>query len=137
MGFGIMAFMAGVGGLRKYIDRAIPRLKESTKYDSIPVSDLNTNHIHLQAPRLHYHHTILSTSNATSPIHNMSSPATQYVYIPNLVGRQMLRIPIEEVETEGQISTTQQPIASPTLSSRYTRDSSPSPSMESVSSTDE
>jgi hypothetical protein len=63
----------------------------------------------------------------------MSSPATQYVYIPNLVGRQMLRIPLEEVEAEGQISITQ-PIVSPTLTSRYTRDSSPSPSIESVSS---
>jgi hypothetical protein len=69
--------------------------------------------------------------------YTMSSPATQYVYIPNLVGRQMLRIPIEEVEAEGQISIIRQPIASPTLSSRYTRDSSPSPSIESVSSTDE
>ncbi|KAI4938817.1 uncharacterized protein J4E92_000098 [Alternaria infectoria] len=67
----------------------------------------------------------------------MSSPATQYVYVPNLVGGQMLRIPIEDVEAEGQISIAQQPIASPTLSSRYVRDSSPSPSMESVDDTDE
>ncbi|KAG9194439.1 hypothetical protein G6011_04474 [Alternaria panax] len=53
------------------------------------------------------------------------------------LGGQMLRIPIEDVEAEGQISISQQPIASPTLSSRYVRESSPSPSMESVDDTDE
>lgn len=68
---------------------------------------------------------------------NMSSPATQFVYVPNLVGGQMLRIPIEDIEAEGQISISQQPIASPTLSSRYVRESSPSPSVESVDDTDE
>ncbi|CAO2654632.1 Nn.00g113650.m01.CDS01 [Neocucurbitaria sp. VM-36] len=66
----------------------------------------------------------------------MSSPATQYVYIPNLVGRQMLRIPLDEVEAEGQISipTTQTTTSSPP--SAYTRDSSPSPSVESVEETE-
>lgn len=64
----------------------------------------------------------------------MSSPATQYVYVPNLVGGQMLRLPIEDISSEGEININQQPIASPTLSSRYTRDSSPSPSVESVES---
>lgn len=49
----------------------------------------------------------------------------------------MLRIPIEDIEAEGQISISQQPIASPTLSSRYIRESSPSPSVESVDDTDE
>ncbi|KAF3003553.1 hypothetical protein E8E13_006055 [Curvularia kusanoi] len=34
----------------------------------------------------------------------MSSPATQYVYIPNLVGRQMLRIPLEDVAAEDIIT---------------------------------
>ena len=67
----------------------------------------------------------------------MSSPATQYVYVPNLVGGQMLRIPIEDIEAEGQISISYQPIASPKLSSRYVRSASPSPSVESVDDTDE
>ncbi|KAF2129435.1 hypothetical protein P153DRAFT_385644 [Dothidotthia symphoricarpi CBS 119687] len=77
----------------------------------------------------------------------MSSPATQYVYIPNLVGRQMLRIPVEEVEAEEIISsedlismtkstTTSQPITMKSTST-YSRDSSPSPSMSSVSSYEE
>ncbi|KAH6614154.1 hypothetical protein C7974DRAFT_404609 [Boeremia exigua] len=34
----------------------------------------------------------------------MSSPATQYVYIPNLVGRQMLRVPVEDIEAENIIT---------------------------------
>ncbi|KAF1829438.1 hypothetical protein BDW02DRAFT_509956 [Decorospora gaudefroyi] len=70
----------------------------------------------------------------------MSSPAPQYVYIPNLVGRQMLRIPIEgeqqpenqHFSLDSQQQQYQQPIASPTLTSRYTREASPSPSVESV-----
>jgi hypothetical protein len=62
--------------------------------------------------------------------HTMSSPATQYVYIPNLVGRQMLRIPIDEVEAEGQISI--EPAPQSTSTPRYTRDSSPSPSVSSI-----
>lgn len=64
----------------------------------------------------------------------MSSPAPQYVYVPNLVGGQMLRLPIEDASAGGEVSISQQPIASPTLSSRYTRDPSPSPSVESVES---
>jgi len=60
----------------------------------------------------------------------MSSPATQYVYIPNLVGRQMLRIPIDEVEAEGQISIASAPQT--TSTPQYIRDSSPSPSVSSV-----
>ncbi|KAI5377237.1 hypothetical protein J4E82_004029 [Alternaria postmessia] len=81
----------------------------------------------------------LSYQSQTQPILStkMSSPATQFVYVPNLVGGQMLRIPIEDIEAEGQISISQQPIASPTLSSRYVRESSPSPSVESVDDTDE
>jgi hypothetical protein len=46
----------------------------------------------------------------------------------------MLRLPIEDLSSENESSISQQPIASPTLSSRYTRDSSPSPSVESVES---
>ncbi|EDU42218.1 hypothetical protein PtrM4_036730 [Pyrenophora tritici-repentis] len=65
----------------------------------------------------------------------MSSPAAQFVYVPNLVGGQMLRLPVEQAEAEGH-SFTQQPIASPSLSSRYTRSSSPTPSVESVQSTE-
>ncbi|KAF2829311.1 hypothetical protein CC86DRAFT_368342 [Ophiobolus disseminans] len=60
----------------------------------------------------------------------MSSPATQYVYIPNLVGRQMLRIPIDEVEAEGQISIT--PVSKTTSKPTYARTSSRSPSVSSV-----
>merc|ERR1712137_166185 len=96
--------------------------------------------IRLQVP--HHQSTLLlplSYQSQTQPILStkMSSPATQFVYVPNLVGGQMLRIPIEDIEAEGQISISQQPIASPTLSSRYVRESSPSPSVESVDDTDE
>jgi hypothetical protein len=55
----------------------------------------------------------------------------QYVYIPNLVGRQMLRIPIDNVEAEGIISTSTQP-----AKLIQTRDSSPSPSISSTLSAD-
>ncbi|KAK1918796.1 hypothetical protein P3342_010267 [Pyrenophora teres f. teres] len=65
----------------------------------------------------------------------MSSPAAQFVYVPNLVGGQMLRLPVEQAEAESH-SFTQQPIASPSLSSRYTRSASPTPSVESVQSTE-
>jgi hypothetical protein len=60
----------------------------------------------------------------------MSSPTTQYVYIPNLVGRQMLRIPLDEVEAEGHISVvaSQTPVKQTSVS----RESSPSPSVSSV-----
>jgi hypothetical protein len=70
----------------------------------------------------------------------MSSPATQYVYIPNLVGRQMLRIPLEDVEVEDIISY--QPVSSQGTSTTstapppYTRSSSRSPSVSSVESTE-
>jgi hypothetical protein len=60
----------------------------------------------------------------------MSSPATQYVYIPNLVGRQMLRIPLDEVEAEGQISISS--TAQPTKYTSAPRTSSPSPSVSSI-----
>ncbi|RMZ72457.1 malic acid transporter [Pyrenophora seminiperda CCB06] len=67
----------------------------------------------------------------------MSSPVAQFVYVPNLVGGQMLRLPVEQAEaSEGHHSFTKQPIASPSLSSRYTRSSSPTPSVESVQSTE-
>lgn len=46
----------------------------------------------------------------------------------------MLRLPIEDLSSDSESTISQQPIASPTLSSRYTRDSSPSPSVESVES---
>jgi hypothetical protein len=62
----------------------------------------------------------------------MSSPSTLYVYIPNLVGRQMLRIPIDDVEAEGIISVSSKPAES--TPTPYTRDSSPSPSISSVTS---
>ncbi|KAH4104742.1 hypothetical protein HBI64_185720 [Parastagonospora nodorum] len=60
----------------------------------------------------------------------MSSPATQYVYIPNLVGRQMLRIPLDEVEAEGQINISS--TAQNTTYSPPARNSSPSPSVSSI-----
>lgn len=70
----------------------------------------------------------------------MSSPSTQYVYIPNLVGRQMLRIPVMpcsedmsaiEAITSESLLTLDTSIAT-TSSSSYTRDSSPTRSVESV-----
>ncbi|CBX93704.1 hypothetical protein IAQ61_003592 [Plenodomus lingam] len=65
----------------------------------------------------------------------MSSPTTQYVYIPNLVGRQMLRIPLDEVEAEGQITLSSDcSTMNNTTSSTYSRGSSPSPSLQSVES---
>ncbi|KAF9694433.1 hypothetical protein EKO04_007543 [Ascochyta lentis] len=71
----------------------------------------------------------------------MSSPATQYVYIPNLVGRQMLRIPLEEVEAEEIISfsssISQSSSDSDETAPTHIRDSSRSPSISSVSSVEE
>jgi hypothetical protein len=72
---------------------------------------------------------------------NMSSPAAQYVYIPNLVGRQMLRIPLEDVEVDDMVSYT--PASSQTTSttsspspSPFARTVSRSPSISSVESTE-
>lgn len=71
----------------------------------------------------------------------MSSPATQYVYIPNLVGRQMLRIPIEEIEAEDIITfssaTSQSSNGTMDTAPSHIRDSSRSPSISSVSSVEE
>ncbi|KAF1927968.1 uncharacterized protein M421DRAFT_421167 [Didymella exigua CBS 183.55] len=71
----------------------------------------------------------------------MSSPATQYVYIPNLVGRQMLRIPLEEVEAEDIVtfSSTISRSSSETMESAplHVRDSSRSLSISSASSVEE
>lgn len=71
----------------------------------------------------------------------MSSPATEYVYIPNLVGRQMLRIPLEQVEAEDIVSFSSSVSQSTddTTESVTTqiRDSSRSPSISSVSSVEE
>lgn len=71
----------------------------------------------------------------------MSSPATQYVYIPNLVGRQMLRIPLEEVEAEDIItfSSTVSQSSNETMETApsHVRDSSRSPSISSASSVEE
>ncbi len=67
------------------------------------------------------------------------SSTQQYVYIPNLVGRQMLRIPVEDVETSNTPSTTGAPqltintTTAISAASAYPRDASPAPSMESVS----
>jgi hypothetical protein len=79
-----------------------------------------------------YTHHQLNHQLPLQPTPTMSSPATQYVYIPNLVGRQMLRIPLDEVEAEGQISISPAPIKS----TSYARDSSPSPSVSSVEETE-
>ncbi|KAJ4379634.1 hypothetical protein N0V86_004816 [Didymella sp. IMI 355093] len=71
----------------------------------------------------------------------MSSPATQYVYIPNLVGRQMLRIPLEEIEAEDIItfSSTISQSSNETMETApsHVRDSSRSPSISSASSVEE
>ena len=70
----------------------------------------------------------------------MSSPATQYVYIPNLVGRQMLRIPLEEVEAEDIITfspTSQSSNETMESTPSHVRDSSRSPSISSTSSVEE
>ncbi|UPX18788.1 uncharacterized protein EKO05_0009080 [Ascochyta rabiei] len=71
----------------------------------------------------------------------MSCPATQYVYIPNLVGRQMLRIPLEQVEAEEitsfSSSVSQSSNDSIETAPTHIRDSSRSPSISSVSSVDE
>jgi len=67
----------------------------------------------------------------------MSAP--QYVYIPNLVGRQMLRIPIlaceEEPTTTVAPSVPQLRLDTTSTSMApqpYSRDSSPAPSVDSV-----
>lgn len=74
----------------------------------------------------------------------MSSPQYQYVYIPNLVGRQMLRIPIEDMSAENTIpttTTTTTPLSLNTTStssssSSFSRETSPAPSVESVQETE-
>jgi hypothetical protein len=78
---------------------------------------------------------------STTTTTNMSSPAAQYVYIPNLVGRQMLRIPLEDVEVDDIVSYT--PISSQTTSTTsspspppFARTVSRSPSISSVESTE-
>ncbi|KAF2121140.1 hypothetical protein BDV96DRAFT_563668 [Lophiotrema nucula] len=70
----------------------------------------------------------------------MSSPVEiQYVYIPNLVGRQMLRVPVlpcdELDKTSTNITSTPLKVNTSTFVSRpsYTRESSPTVSIESVS----
>jgi hypothetical protein len=84
----------------------------------------------------HYHHQQDHHTNTT-----MSSPAAQYVYIPNLVGRQMLRIPLEDVEVDDMVSYT--PASSQTTSTTscpspppFARTASRSPSISSVESTE-
>ena len=71
----------------------------------------------------------------------MSSPATQYVYIPNLVGRQMLRIPIEDVAAEDIITfsstVSQSSNEKMTMAPTHGRESSRSSSFSSVSSVEE
>ncbi|KAJ8109948.1 hypothetical protein OPT61_g7079 [Boeremia exigua] len=71
----------------------------------------------------------------------MSSPATQYVYIPNLVGRQMLRVPIEDIEVENIItfSSAVSQTSNDTMRTAPTlvRGSSRSPSISSASSVEE
>lgn len=71
----------------------------------------------------------------------MSSPATQYVYIPNLVGRQMLRVPIEDIEAENIISfsstVSQSSESTMETAPSHIRDSSRSPSISSASSIEE
>lgn len=70
----------------------------------------------------------------------MSSPATQYVYIPNLVGRQMLRIPIEDVAAEDIItfsSTVSQSSKDQEATPTHIRESSRTSSFSSVSSVEE
>lgn len=131
------------GILAQYIAESYPHMKVKTQHRRFPVSDFNYFIIIIIIISRVYSDTtaplLPSYQPRMQPIlpTNMSSPATQFVYVPNLVGGQMLRIPIEDVEAEGQISISQQPIASPTLSSRYVRESSPSPSVESVDDTDE
>ncbi|USP78744.1 malic acid transporter [Curvularia clavata] len=101
-----------------------PLMRNESEHRQLPISD-SLLHIlsHFSSHPKPY------TSTTTN---NMSSPAPQYVYVPNLVGGQMLRLPVEDDSSESQNTISQQPIASPTLSSRYTRDPSPSPSVESV-----
>jgi len=72
----------------------------------------------------------------TTPI--MASPTVQYVYIPNLVGRQMLRIPLDEVEAEGRIASLSSGRCTTAVTTNatphYARRSSLSPSIKSVDS---
>jgi hypothetical protein len=91
------------------------------------------NHYHYH---YHYHYHTKTTTNT-----NMSSPTAQYVYIPNLVGRQMLRIPLEDVEVDDMVSYT--PASSQTTSTAsspspppFARTVSRSPSISSVESTE-
>ncbi|KAF1919658.1 hypothetical protein BDU57DRAFT_443076 [Ampelomyces quisqualis] len=63
----------------------------------------------------------------------MSPPSTQYVYIPNLVGRQMLRIPLDAIQAEAHMSITPTP-AQPPHSSNHPSPSRTSSRSSSVSS---
>jgi len=70
----------------------------------------------------------------------MSTEST-YVYIPNLVGRQMLRIPVVALDDEAEVEQVQVPDTPSALildtnavkSASIRRDDSPSVSVESVS----
>ena len=88
----------------------------------------------------HHHHNYNYNHNHPNHHYTMSSPAPQYVYIPNLVGRQMLRVPLEDVEVEDMVSYT--PTSSQTTSTTspspppFNRTVSRSPSISSVESTE-
>jgi hypothetical protein len=83
-----------------------------------------------QSNRFNINHILPATTTLRRlHLNIMSSPATQYVYIPNLVGRQMLRIPLEADECHLTASAAQPSKVKHTSA----RDSSPSPSVSSVS----
>jgi hypothetical protein len=71
----------------------------------------------------------------------MSSSTVTYAYIPNLVGRQMLRVPflpceedisIEKIETSTSSRSLTLDTTSTSMTSSYSRDTSPAPSFESI-----
>jgi hypothetical protein len=116
-----------------------PSPPQHLSFPASQISSSRQHHLYCLTSLLNHYHTHHQQDYHTNT--NMSSPAAQYVYIPNLVGRQMLRIPLEDVEVDDMVSYT--PASSQTTSTTsspspppFARTVSRSPSISSVESTE-
>lgn len=88
----------------------------------------------------HHHQTHPSNNNSTTMSSQQSTDYMQYMYIPNLVGKQILRVPVlpcdeQTLATTPALTRSSSPVspASP-RPSLYSRESSPAPSVRSLES---